>query len=567
MILVLVAIALAAFAGCSGDEQRPTEPDWQSAPPLAFSLARVVGPSEIALCLDVSDSISAAELKAQIDGLGVCLKDNSLFPTNGNVSLSIWAYGDTIAPVVKDLTSVTEASIKDIFEPALTSLLTDRLVTGSTADLAGALGVAEEVLATGAANDRQVLISGSGEASDEQAARDACGQLETAGALVSAIGVNPTSAGAKLLLDCAEIGQGIYESSGLDYAVTCQNVLSWMLVVELMVEPEHDELDRGAVHKLEAAVFRGEDLKEYPEVGLDVSFQVERGPNAGTSASAVTDTNGVAKWAYTGDGGAGTDVIVVSVDQPQTGMALVDTVTVTWLNQGPDCDAGGPYSAVVDADTVSLQLDGSASSDADGDTLSYLWSLDCEGASFDDATLAMPILTLTGDCLCADSLTVELMVSDGIDSSSCAAAIDLDDQRPPVIEAGDPYMLWPPNHKYRTITPEMLLETAEDACGNPLDLSDVVIVEVSSDEPEDSNGDGRTVDDILVSCPNDLQLRAERRGGADGRVYTILYRITDANGNTAEVEAEVYVPHDQGKGMIPSAGDDGYTVTPECSDE
>ena len=46
-----------------------------------------------------------------------------------------------------------------------------------------------------------------------------------------------------------------------------------------------------------------------------------------------------------------------------------------------------------------------------------------------------------------------------------------------------------------------------------------------------------------------------------------LATITDANGNTAEVEAEVYVPHDQGHGMVRSAGDDGYTVTPECSDE
>ena len=48
-------------------------------------------------------------------------------------------------------------------------------------------------------------------------------------------------------------------------------------------------------------------------------------------------------------------------------------------------------------------------------------------------------------------------------------------------------------------------------------------------------------------------------------LHTILYRITDANGAATDVEAQVYVPHDQGKGMIPSAGDDGYTVTPECA--
>jgi len=139
----------------------------------------------------------------------------------------------------------------------------------------------------------------------------------------------------------------------------------------------------------------------------------------------------------------------------------------------------------------------------------------------------------------------------------------LDDQRPPLLEAGDPYELWPPNHKYRSFTPEMLLETAEDACGNPLDLADVVIVEVRSDELDDSTGDGSTVDDILISCPNGLQLRAERQGGGDGRVYTVVYRITDESGNSSDVEAVVYVPHDQGKGTA-GGDDDGYKVIADC---
>lgn len=567
MILVLVAVLLAAFAGCSDQENSsPTATTWRAGSTPVFSTARVVGPSDIVLCLDVSDSISQGELEAQVAGLAQCLGDQSLFPSNGNVGLSIWVYGDTIAAAVEAITAVTPDNITNVFQPALQALLTDRLVTGSSADLAGALTNAQTALGAGVANDRQVLISGSGEAVDAQAARDAAEQLQTAGALVSAIAVDPTVDGAKLLQDCAELGMGIFASSG-DYAADCQLVFSWMLVVELTVEPDTAELALGAEHKLEASVYRAENLEEYPEVGLDVAFNVAEGPNAGLTYSAATDTNGVAMWAYTGDGGAGTDIILVSVDQPRTGVALVDTVSVDWLNTAPDCDAGGPYAATVDGDTVVIQLDASASSDADGDTLSFLWSLDCEGASFDDATLPNAMLTLTGDCLCADSLAVQLTVSDGAEETSCEAGITLDDQRPPVIVAGDPYQLWPPNHKYRTITPEMLLESAEDACGNPLDLTDVVIVEVRSDEPDDCTGDGNTVDDILISCPNGLELRAERRGGADGRVYTILYRITDANGAATDVEAQVYVPHDQGKGMIPSAGDDGYTVTPECSDE
>ena len=53
----------------------------------------------------------------------------------------------------------------------------------------------------------------------------------------------------------------------------------------------------------------------------------------------------------------------------------------------------------------------------------------------------------------------------------------------------------------------MLLASAEDACGRPIDVSDAVVVSVSSDEPDDHKGDGKTVNDIYVDCPNTVKLR------------------------------------------------------------
>jgi hypothetical protein len=44
-----------------------------------------------------------------------------------------------------------------------------------------------------------------------------------------------------------------------------------------------------------------------------------------------------------------------------------------------------------------------------------------------------------------------------------------------------------------------------------------------------------------------FDLRAERSGRGDGRVYAITYRALDACGNSSEGTVVVYVPHDMGK--------------------
>jgi hypothetical protein len=46
----------------------------------------------------------------------------------------------------------------------------------------------------------------------------------------------------------------------------------------------------------------------------------------------------------------------------------------------------------------------------------------------------------------------------------------------------------------------------------------------------------------------EFQLRAERLGNGNSRVYTITYQAADSSGNTVLAEAIVTVPHDMGKG-------------------
>jgi predicted extracellular nuclease len=107
---------------------------------------------------------------------------------------------------------------------------------------------------------------------------------------------------------------------------------------------------------------------------------------------------------------------------------------------------------------------------------------------------------------------------------------------PPVVEVtASPDMLWPPNHKYKDVTATV---TVVDADPNPA----VALVSVTSNEPDNGEDDGNTVDDIVIVDDFNFQLRAERSGIGTGRVYTIEYEVTDACGNTTLATATVTVP-------------------------
>jgi hypothetical protein len=121
------------------------------------------------------------------------------------------------------------------------------------------------------------------------------------------------------------------------------------------------------------------------------------------------------------------------------------------------------------------------------------------------------------------------------------------------------------NHKYITITPDMVIERAENVFGQPTSLAAVTVVSVSSDEPEDHIGDGSTVDDILIECPNLVMLRTERMGGEEGRVYTVRYRLTDANGRTADdILRVVIIKGNSDPNLVLYHRTEGYTVSPGC---
>jgi hypothetical protein len=108
--------------------------------------------------------------------------------------------------------------------------------------------------------------------------------------------------------------------------------------------------------------------------------------------------------------------------------------------------------------------------------------------------------------------------------------------------------LWPPNHRYETVTVADLVQSASDACDAGVTINSVKILQVTSDELDDnpSGADGITTNDIVIAADcKSVQLRAERDGNLDGRVYTITFIATDVFGHSTTVTAKVVVPLSQ----------------------
>jgi uncharacterized repeat protein (TIGR01451 family) len=142
--------------------------------------------------------------------------------------------------------------------------------------------------------------------------------------------------------------------------------------------------------------------------------------------------------------------------------------------------------------------------------------------------------------------------------TSCTQTIVVNDTQAPTITlTGVMIELWPPNHSYTTINVSNLVSSATDNCGGNL-TSSVVITKVTSDE-----GVLADADIIIAANCKSVQLRKDRNGGGDGRVYRIYFKVTDASGNATTATATVTVPHSQ-NGNPAVEGAAAYTVLSSC---
>jgi len=172
-------------------------------------------------------------------------------------------------------------------------------------------------------------------------------------------------------------------------------------------------------------------------------------------------------------------------------------------------------------------------------------------------TVTVSLAQLAGNATATISITAEVKceVADGssisnsvsvasetpdFDPSNNLATVAISAVNPPPVISGlgvDQSVLWPPNHKMRDIA---VSYEVTDNCGIPaLDL------DVNSNEPVNGTGDGNTDPDWVVLDAHNAELRSEREGYGDGRVYSLTVTATDSGGGSASEQIEVTVPKNQ----------------------
>ncbi len=149
-------------------------------------------------------------------------------------------------------------------------------------------------------------------------------------------------------------------------------------------------------------------------------------------------------------------------------------------------------------------------------------------------------------------------------SSAATVSITVNDTVGPTITlTNNSISLWPANHTYHTINVSDLVASASDNFDPNVTLNSVVITQATSDEIENGNGDGNTLNDVVIASDcKSVQLRAERDGSGDGRVYTITFLVRDAAGNTTIATGKVIVPKNSGGNAVDSGPH--YTVNSTC---
>lgn len=204
-----------------------------------------------------------------------------------------------------------------------------------------------------------------------------------------------------------------------------------------------------------------------------------------------------------------------------------DYVHVAPLNRPPVADAGADRTVAAGLSCVAdVQLNGSGSSDPDGDPLTFAWT----GPDF-TASGSTPNVSLG-----LGVFPITLSVDDGKGgTSSDDVVITVQDASPPVVTAltATPAVIWPPNNQ---LVPVTLAASVADNCTSSVNCR---IVSITSNEPEPG--------DMVITGNMTAELRAKRLGTGSGRIYTITVECADTVGNKTTRTVTVSVPHDSGK--------------------
>ena len=253
--------------------------------------------------------------------------------------------------------------------------------------------------------------------------------------------------------------------------------------------------------------------------------------------------------------GSGNGTVAIESDGSVTAVLDPNQSITILSNRAPVAAAGADATVECTGfNGASVELDGSASWDADSDPLALEWQgpfLEGGGTVYGDT----PIVTLP-----LGSHNIFLTVDDGYGGSDTdSVTISVYDASPPVIALSVKQLqLWPPNHVYIDTEVNLSDITVSDIC----DSLPSAHYYLFSDEPDNGEDDGDTNCDALFDNSGTIRVRRERAGTGDGRVYTLHVTAVDATGNLTEKSAPIAsVPLRDVTGAVNS----GVHYSPNCN--
>lgn len=231
-------------------------------------------------------------------------------------------------------------------------------------------------------------------------------------------------------------------------------------------------------------------------------------------------------------------------------------------NAPPTASAGIDQSLTCVAPGQSeVTLDGTGSTDPDGDALTYSWQL----GGIEIATGATAVVNLPDG-----TNVITLVVTDPSGESASdevTVVVEADTQAPQVVAINSMiYMQYPRSWALEPFTLADCVAAASDECSDVDVNTNGNIVSISSDEAVITANHNCTTDplactDIQILDNSTFTIRNTRDSYGNGRVYTVTFTLADDAGNTTapltcQFGVRLWGTH------IPVAGAPSYTVYP-----